>query len=108
MYFASISKGSKSIICSLLQVSTHGHPKNRIYVWAYPSLTQVADLASYAGGVIYLAVSPYGDRIATGSADKTLCFWDIFSRTEARSLKVSTQFSGKKYFLMDHIFKDVL
>jgi WD40 repeat protein len=85
-------KGDKSIIRSLLQVSTHGYPGNQVLVWQYPGMTQVADLAGHAGGVLYLAMSPYGDRIATGSADKTLRLWDIFSRTEARPQKVSAQF----------------
>jgi cell division cycle 20-like protein 1 (cofactor of APC complex) len=37
-----------------------------------------------------MAVSPEGETIATGSADETVRFWNVFSKT--RSQKVSAKF----------------
>jgi cell division cycle 20-like protein 1 (cofactor of APC complex) len=74
----------------MLQVSTYGNLQNQILVWKYPSLIQLGSLIGHSSGVLYMAVSPNGETIVTGAGDKTLRFWNMFSK--ASSQKVSAQF----------------
>ncbi|XP_051824149.1 fizzy-related protein homolog [Antechinus flavipes] len=71
-------------------VSTHGYTENQISIWKYPSLTQVAELTGHTNRVLYMAMSPDGKVIVTGSADETLRFWNVFhkacSAKESRSV----------------------
>jgi cell division cycle 20-like protein 1, cofactor of APC complex len=59
-------------------VSTHGYSQNQIIVWSYPSMSQLATLSGHNMRVLYLAVSPDGQTIATGAGDETLRFWNVF------------------------------
>ncbi|XP_043830548.1 fizzy-related protein homolog [Dromiciops gliroides] len=65
-------------------VSTHGSPENQVAMWKYPSLTQVAKLTGHTCRVLYLTTSPDGQVIATGAADGTLRFWDVFVKPRPR------------------------
>jgi cell division cycle 20-like protein 1 (cofactor of APC complex) len=63
----------------MLQVSTHGYSQNQILVWKYPNQTQVANFTGHSYRVHYLAVSPDGKAITTGSGDEILYLWNVFS-----------------------------
>ncbi|KAG6407980.1 hypothetical protein SASPL_130982 [Salvia splendens] len=59
-------------------VSTHGYSKNQIILWRYPSMSELATLTGHTSRVLYLAISPDGQTIVTGSGDETLRFWNLF------------------------------
>ncbi|KAJ7800429.1 WD40-repeat-containing domain protein [Mycena olivaceomarginata] len=67
-------------------VSTHGFssttPQNQICIWKYPTLDMVASLSGHTNRVLYLAMSPDGETIATGAGDETLRFWKVFPKQE--------------------------
>ncbi len=74
-----------SQVCNLLWshnvnelVSTHGYSQHQIVVWRYPSMTRVATLTGHTYRVLYLAISPDGQTIVTGTGDETLRFWEVF------------------------------
>lgn len=80
---AHIDTGSQ--VCNLLWsrtcneiVSTHGHSHNKIVCWEYPSMQQIVTLTGHTKRVLFLAVSPCGQTILTGSGDETLRFWNLF------------------------------
>ena len=61
-------------------VSTHGYVLNQIMVWRFPSLDKVVTLTGHTDQVLYMAVSPDGSTIVTGSGggDESLRVWEIF------------------------------
>ncbi|KAL2519896.1 Protein FIZZY-RELATED 2 [Forsythia ovata] len=59
-------------------VSTHGHPRNQIIVWRYPTMSKLATLTGHTDRVLYLAMSTDGQTIVTGAGDETLKFWNVF------------------------------
>jgi len=59
-------------------VTTHGFSQNLITVWQCPELNPLATLAGHTYRVLYMAVSPDGSTIVTGSGDQTLRFWNLF------------------------------
>ena len=68
-------------------VSTHGYSMNHIAVWktAGDELKEHAVLTGHTSRVLYLAMSPDGQRLVTGAGDETLRFWRICnSRREDR------------------------
>eukprot|EP01084_Bolivina_argentea_P111553 199009_1 len=52
--------------------------QHHIVVWRYPSMTRVATLTGHTYRVLYLAMSPDGQTIVTGTGDETLRFWETF------------------------------
>lgn len=59
-------------------VSTHGFSDNSICVWNMNKKKKIAQLDGHWNRVLYMAYSPFGKTIVTGSADETLRFWDVF------------------------------
>jgi cell division cycle 20-like protein 1 (cofactor of APC complex) len=56
----------------------------------------VTTLAGHADRILYLAMSPDGERIVTGSGDKTLRFWNAFPKyTTAEKVEESLLDYGK-------------
>jgi cell division cycle 20-like protein 1 (cofactor of APC complex) len=43
--------------------------------------------------VLYLAVSPCGENVVTGSGDETLRFWKLFPSAKRRNNNVENQIS---------------
>lgn len=74
-------------------VSTHGYSgtshQNHISIWKYPSMSQVSTLTGHTYRVLYLAASPDGETIVTGSGDETIRFWKAFP-----SLKTDSRLSA--------------
>jgi len=73
-------------------VSSHGLPNNEINIWKFPDMTQIKTLKGHKNRVLYLAISPDKEKIATGAGttDASLRFWKIF---EPRELETSTSTS---------------
>ena len=67
-------------------VSTHGFQNNEIVVWKFPDFTKIKTLEGHKNRVLYLTVSPDGEKIVTGSganagaSDGSLRFWDVFPK----------------------------
>jgi cell division cycle 20-like protein 1 (cofactor of APC complex) len=60
-------------------ISTHGYSHNQIMLWSYPKLVApFATLTGHQQRVLYLALSPNNQVIATAAADQTLRFWNLF------------------------------
>ena len=71
------SQNSKELI------STHGYSQNQIIKWNTRKLNNVTNidiLTGHIARVLYLAISPEGDKICTaaGSADETVRIWKVF------------------------------
>ena len=47
----------------------------------------MAKLTGHSYRVLYLAMSPDGESIVTGSGDETLRFWNVFSKTRSQKVK---------------------
>lgn len=60
-------------------VTAHGHSRNQLSLWKYPSLVKAADLEGHEGRLVGLAQSPDGSVVCSAAADETLRFWRIFS-----------------------------
>jgi cell division cycle 20-like protein 1, cofactor of APC complex len=89
---SSMNTGSQ--VCNLVWsesvnelVSTHGYSQNQINVWEYPTMEKVAILTGHDDRVLYLAISPDGQNIATGAggADESIRFWNLFPPLKSRS-----------------------
>lgn len=66
-------------------VSTHGYSLNQVILWRYPKMQKLATLTGHTYRVLYLAMSPDGQTIVTGSGDETLRFWNVFPSQKNRS-----------------------
>ncbi|XP_059664635.1 B-type cell cycle switch protein ccs52A-like [Cornus florida] len=64
-------------------VSTQGYSGNEIVVWEYPTMSKLATLTGHTHRVLYLAISPNGQNIVTGSGDETLRFWKVFPASKS-------------------------
>ncbi|RKP27270.1 WD40-repeat-containing domain protein [Syncephalis pseudoplumigaleata] len=62
-------------------VSTHGYVRNDLRIWRYPLLRQVNAFSGHTNRVLYMAVSPDGRTVVTGTPDETLRFWQVFSHS---------------------------
>lgn len=51
---------------------------NAINVWNGKNMEKIGTLRGHSYRVLYLARSPDGESILTGSGDQTLRFWKIF------------------------------
>jgi len=56
-------------------VSTHGFSQNEISIWDCESTKPLASLTGHTFRVLFLAMSPDGSTVVTGSGDETLRFW---------------------------------
>ena len=73
-----VSKTSEEI------VSTHGFSLNQINVHKLKNLEKIGTLLGHSMRVLYLAGSPDGENIVTGTGDETLRFWNVFERKEGK------------------------
>lgn len=69
-------------ICSIITgknsndvFTSHGYPTNDIMVWRAKGLKKIARLSLHEERVLYMAMSPDGEKFISASADETLCFW---------------------------------
>ncbi len=59
-------------------VTTHGYSNNHVAVWHCNPLKRLTQLSGHLSRVLYLAMSPDGQAVVTGSGDETLRFWQVF------------------------------
>ncbi|EHA8588595.1 cell division cycle 20.2, cofactor of APC complex-like [Cocos nucifera] len=59
-------------------LSAHGYGRNRLSLWAYPSMSKIVDLSGHAARVLHLTQSPDGSTVVSAAADERLCFWKVF------------------------------
>lgn len=45
--------------------------------------TKIAVLQGHSSRVLFMAMSPSGEKVVTGAGDESLRFWDIFPKKEA-------------------------
>ena len=61
-------------------ISSQGNSKNQICLWSYPKMNKIAELNGHLNRALYLAMSPDGCTMVSGSSDETLRFWNINER----------------------------
>jgi len=61
-------------------ISSQGNNKNQICVWSYPKMNKIVELNGHLNRALYLAMSPDGCTMVSGSSDETLRFWNINER----------------------------
>ena len=66
-------------------VSSHGFSDNCAYVWNCSDMSKAAELVGHSARVLYLAMSPDGTQVVTGSKDETLRFWTVFAKRAVAS-----------------------
>jgi cell division cycle 20-like protein 1 (cofactor of APC complex) len=71
-------------------VSTHGFSMNAITIWDMKTMERVGTLRGHSYRVLFLARSPDGRSILTGSGDQTLRFWKVFPHCMGTFSKGST------------------
>ena len=65
-------------------ISSHGNSKNSIYVWTYPKMNKIVELNGHLSRALYMAMSPDGCTLVSGSSDETLRFWNINERDKIK------------------------
>ena len=60
-------------------VTSHGFSLKGLIVWRYEDMKRLAVLTGHTARVLYMALSPDGQRIATGSGDESIQLWNIFN-----------------------------
>lgn len=51
---------------------------NEINLWNYTNLNKIGCLTGHSSRVLYLSLSPDGEKVVSGAGDETLRFWNIF------------------------------
>jgi cell division cycle 20-like protein 1 (cofactor of APC complex) len=70
-------------------VSTHGYAQNDLRIWRYPDLRQVNTFTGHTKRILYMAVSPDGRTVVTGTPDETLRFWQVFNHSRSSTREES-------------------
>ena len=65
-------------------ISSQGNNKNQICVWSYPKMNKIVELNGHLNRALYMAMSPDGCTIVSGSSDETLRFWNINEREKIK------------------------
>ena len=82
-----VSKTSEEI------VSTHGFSLNQINVLKLKNLEKIGTLLGHSMRVLYLAGSPDGENVVTGTGDETLRFWNVFERKDGEKRVCAQRFT---------------
>ena len=70
-------------------LTTHGYPANSIMVHAYPSMEKQAEIKdAHDSRVLFSALSPNGEMIATAAGDENLKFWKIWDAPKTKKKEV--------------------
>ncbi|KAI5165820.1 cell division cycle 20, cofactor of APC complex [Nematocida sp. ERTm5] len=85
------STDSGSQVCSIVfserykeLITTHGFSDNTVSVWKYCSMRKVGNMNGHTGRVLFSAMSPDGEVLATCGADENLNFWNLFDNKAAK------------------------
>lgn len=60
-------------------VTSHGFSLKGLIVWRYEDMKRLAVLTGHSARVLYMAPSPDGRSVATGSGDESIRLWNVFS-----------------------------
>jgi len=63
-------------------LSSHGFPDNNITIWKYPTLDRILNIQAHEDRVLFSAISPDGQSVATAAGDETLKFWRIWKKNK--------------------------
>ena len=74
--------------------TSHGHKKNQLSIWRYPSLQQVGELTGHTLRILSTALSPDQTTVATLGADDSLRFWKCFQDVQPKSTNKILTYSG--------------
>ena len=84
-------KETGSQICSLAfspisneLYTSHGFSENEINIWDSRSLEKKVSLKAHTARVLFMALSPDGNVLASGAGDETLRFWDLNLKKEEK------------------------
>lgn len=69
-------------------ISTHGYSQNQMILWNSKNLNNLKSktiLTGHQARVLYLALSPDGETIATAAGDETVRFWNVFTKKKVKS-----------------------
>ena len=76
-------------------LTTHGYPANSIMVHAYPSMEKIVEIPdAHDSRVLFSALSPNGEIIATAAGDENLKFWKIWDAPKVRKKEVKEPARG--------------
>ena len=70
-------------------LTTHGYSLNTVSIWRQKDMSRIATLHGHTYRVLYLAMSPDGESVVTGSGDETLRFWKVFPQKESERFSSS-------------------
>ena len=66
-------------------LTTHGYPANSIMVHSYPSMDKVIEIKdAHDSRVLFSALSPNGELVATAAGDENLKFWKIWDAPKVK------------------------
>lgn len=63
-------------------ISAHGHPRNHMMIWQYPSMTRLGTLTGHSERILHMCLSPKRSRVASASSDETLRIWQCFEKAK--------------------------
>ncbi|KAH9910882.1 WD40 repeat-like protein [Epithele typhae] len=76
-------------------LTTHGYPTNSVMVHSYPSMDKLADIRdAHDSRVLFSALSPNGELLATSAGDECLKFWKIWDAPKAKKKDVKDSSSS--------------
>ncbi|OUM68237.1 hypothetical protein PIROE2DRAFT_39335, partial [Piromyces sp. E2] len=66
-------------------LTTHGFSTNDINVWKFPTMDRISNIKAHDSRILYSALSPDGQTVATVASDENLKFWSIFKQQSKRA-----------------------
>jgi len=66
-------------------LTTHGYSTNDINVWKFPTMDCISNIKAHDSRILYSALSPDGQTVATVASDENLKFWTIFKQQSKRT-----------------------
>jgi WD40 repeat protein len=66
-------------------LSSHGFPNNNITLWKYPTMDRIINIQAHDARVLFSAISPDGQCVATAAGDETLKFWKIWKEKDKKN-----------------------
>lgn len=77
-------------------LSSHGFPNNNITLWKYPTMDRIINIQAHDARVLFSALSPDGQSVATAAGDETLKFWKIWKDKDKNSSASSSSSISKE------------
>ncbi|RPB14139.1 cell division cycle protein Cdc20 [Morchella conica CCBAS932] len=84
-------------------VSCHGAPDNQLTIWNYPDLTRKCEIPAHESRILFSALSPDGQTLATCADDENLKFWKIFENKPGK--KQATKVKGRPDWMLNTVIR---